>query len=299
MQIGVALPQMAPDYGAGTTVAWARRIDEGPFSSVSAGERVTFSNPEMVASLAAAAVVTSRVRVMTNVWVLPAHPMAMVAQQVGTLDQLAPGRLSLGVGVGGREHDYLSLGSPMAGRHARLDEQVAELRRLLEGEPPFPGADPVGPALSGPVPEFLAGAMGPKAIARAAAWADGVTGFSVTGSGRDFARTNRLADEAWAAAERPVPRKVTGCFFALGVDDPGPTLRAFVRRYLGFLGDELASAVADQVTVATPDELRRALDEAAEAGCDELILVPGTADLRCLDAAEEIVGAWQAHLSIS
>lgn len=289
MQIGVALPQMAPDYGVGTTVAWARRIDEGPFSSVSAGERVTFSNPEMVSSLAAAAAVTTRVRIMTNVWVLPVHRMPMVAQQVGTLDQLAPGRLSLGVGVGGREHDYLSLGSTMERRHARLDDQVAELRRLLAGEPPFEGADPVGPALTGAVPEILVGAMGPKAIARAAAWADGVTGFSITGSGRDFARTNKLADEAWAAAGRPTPRKVTGCFFALGVEEPGPTLQAFVRRYLGFLGDELASAVADSVTAATPDELRRILDEAVAAGCDELILVPGTADLRCLDAAEELV----------
>ncbi len=291
MEIGVALPQMAADYGVGTTVAWARRIDEGPFASVSAGERVTFSNPEMVASLAAAAAVTSRVRIMSNVWVLPAHQMAMVAQQIGTLDQLAPGRLSLGVGVGGREHDYLALGSTMERRHARLDEQVAELRRLLGGEPPFEGADPVGPALTGPIPEILAGAMGPKAVARAAAWADGVTGFSVTGSGRDFARTNKLANEAWAEAGRPTPRKVTGCFYALGVDDPGPTLQAFVRRYLGFLGDELASAVADQVTASTPDELRRILDEAAAAGCDELILVPGTADLRCLDAAQELVAA--------
>ena len=103
MEIGVALPQMARDYGPGTTVEWSRAIDEGPFSSVSAGERVTFSNPEMVASLAAAAAVTSRVRIMANVWVLPAHPIAMVAQQVGTLDQLAPGRISLGVGVGGRD----------------------------------------------------------------------------------------------------------------------------------------------------------------------------------------------------
>lgn len=289
MQIGVALPQMAPDYGVGTTIAWARRIDEGPFSSVSAGERVTFSNPEMVASLAAAAAVTTRVRIMTNVWVLPVHQMPMVAQQVGTLDQLAPGRLVLGVGVGGREHDYLSLGSTMERRHARLDGQVAELRRLLAGEPPFEGADPVGPTLTGGMPEILAGAMGPKAISRAAAWADGVTGFSITGSGRDFARTNELADQAWEGAGRPAPRKVTGCFYALGVADPGPTLQAFVRRYLGFLGDGLASAVADSVTAATPDELRRILEEAAAAGCDELILVPGAADLRCLDAAEELV----------
>lgn len=290
MEVGVALPQMAVDYAAGTTVAWARGIDAGPFSSVSAGERVTFTNPEMVTALAAAAAVTSRVRVMTNVWVLPQHPAAMVAQQVGTLDQLAPGRLTLGVGVGGREHDYVALGSPFRDRHRRLDEQVGELRRLLDGEPPFPGADPVGPAVSA-MPEILAGALGPKAVRRAAAWADGVTGFSVAGKAHDFASANRLADDAWAEAGRPAPRKVNGCFVALGVPDALATLRAFVERYLGFLGADLARAVAAEVGAATPDDVRRVLDTAEEAGCDELVLVPGTADPRCLDALAELVGS--------
>ena len=289
MEIGVALPQMARDYGPGTTVEWSRAIDDGPFSSVSAGERVTFSNPEMVASLAAAAAVTSRVRIMANVWVLPAHPMAMVAQQVGTLDQLAPGRVCLGVGVGGRHHDYQALGSTTRARHARLDAQVAELRRLLEGEPPFAGADPVGPALSGSLPVVLAASMGPKSMTRAAQWADGITGFTVTGRRRDMESTNQMADDAWSAADRPAPRKVTGCFVALGVDAPDATLRDYVRRYLGFAGHELASAIADEVTVSTPEAVSRLLDDAETAGCDELILVPATADRRCLEAMETLV----------
>jgi alkanesulfonate monooxygenase SsuD/methylene tetrahydromethanopterin reductase-like flavin-dependent oxidoreductase (luciferase family) len=290
MEIGVALPQMARDYGPGTTAEWSRAIDEGPFSSVSAGERVTFSNPEMVASLAAAAAVTNRVRIMANVWVLPAHPIAMVAQQVGTLDQLAPGRISLGVGVGGRDDDYRALGAPLKARHARLDDQVAELRRLLAGESPFTGADPVGPALSGATPEILAAAMGPKSMARAARWADGISGFTVTGRRHDMESTNRMADEAWAAAQRSGPRKVTGCFVALGVEDPAATLRDYVRRYLAFAGDEIASAMADQVTASSPDAVARLLDDAEDAGCDELILVPATADRRCLDEIETLVG---------
>ena len=204
MEIGVALPQMAPGYGPGTTVAWARGVDEGPFSSISAGERVTFSNPEMVASLAAAAAVTARVRVFANLWVLPAQSTAMVAQQVNTLDQLSGGRLSVAVGVGAREEDYRALGSPFTGRHGRLDEQVTELRRLLAGEPPYAGAEPVGPPPTRPEgPELLAGAMGPKAMRRAAAWADGVSAFSLSGDQAEIARTNALAATCWAEAGRP------------------------------------------------------------------------------------------------
>lgn len=290
MDIGVALPQMAPDYGPSTTVTWARGIEAGPFFSVSAGERVTFTNPEMVVSLAAAAAVTSRVRVMANVWVLPQHPPAMVAQQVGTLDQLSGGRLTVAVGIGGRDEDYRALGSPFERRHQRLDDAVTELRRLLDGGPAYDGGDPVGPlpVQPGGVP-ILAGALGPKAMARAAQWADGVSGFSVTGARRDLVGLNRLADDAWAAAGRGTPRKVNGFFFCLGVDDGLARLRAFTERYLGFMGPELAAAFAAEVRLADADVVRRALDDAQEAGCDEIVLVPATADPACLDAAAELV----------
>jgi alkanesulfonate monooxygenase SsuD/methylene tetrahydromethanopterin reductase-like flavin-dependent oxidoreductase (luciferase family) len=292
MEIGVALPQMAVGYDARTTVSWAERADDGPFSSISAGERVTFSNPEMVASLAAAAAVTSRLRIFANLWVLPPQSMAMVAQQVNTLDQLAAGRLSVAVGVGAREDDYRALGSSFEGRHARLDRQVDELKRLLAGEPPFPGAEPVGPPPTREGgPEILSGAMGPKSMRRAAGWADGISGFSLSGDSREIRRTNDLADTCWAEADRPAPRKVNGTFFALGVEEPLATLRDFAARYLGFLGADLATGLAAGLHAATPDALRDILDGAEAAGCDEFILVPATTDLRALEGAAELVAS--------
>ncbi|MFE3187429.1 LLM class flavin-dependent oxidoreductase [Nocardia sp. NPDC059240] len=293
MEIGVALPQMAFGYGAGTTVEWARAIDAGPFSSVSAGERVTFGNPEMVATLAACAAVTERVRVLANLFVLPQHPVAMVAQQIGTLDQLANGRLEVAVGVGGREHDYRALGADFSRRHQQLDDKVAELKALLAGEPPFEGADPVGPACVRPGgPSILAGVMGPKAMRRAARWADGITGFSVAGDAGEIAKTNDRADRCWAEAGRgSAPRKVGGCFTALGVPDASEALRAFTARYLGFLGPELADMVAASTRASSPEALADILDGAAQAGCDEFILVPAVTDLKFLEVAAEVVAA--------
>lgn len=293
MEIGVALPQMAPDYGPSTTVDWARAIDAGPFSSVSAGERVTFSNPELVASLGACAAVTARVRIFANLWVLPQHAVAMVAQQIGTLDQLSGGRLDVAVGVGGREHDYRALGSPFESRHRRLDEQVAQLRALLAGAPPFEGADPVGPACVQPGgPRILAGAMGPKAMRRAAAWADGISGFSIAGDPDEIARANRLSEECWDEADRSeAPRKVSGCFVAVGVPESAAVLHAFTARYLGFLGSSLAEAVAATAQVASADAVRKVLDGAEDAGCDEFVLVPATADPGCAEELAEIVTA--------
>ncbi len=284
---------MAVGYGAGTTVDWARGIDAGPFSSVSAGERVTFSNPEMVATLGACAAVTERVRILANLWVLPQHSMPMVAQQIGTLDQLSGGRLEVAVGVGARDDDYRALGREFSHRHERLDANVAELRRLLAGEPPFEGAEPVGPSPVQPGgPPILAGAMGPKAMRRAARWADGISGFSIAGDADEIGKVNSLADACWLEANRDAPpTKISGCFVAVGVEESPSTLHSFTARYLGFLGAGLAGAIATTAGTSTVHALKSVLDGAESAGCDEFIVVPATTDLRCLDTVATVVAS--------
>ena len=103
MEVGLALPTMARGYDRSTTVDWCRGIDAGPFSSVSCGERITYHNQEMLVTNAAAAALTERVRVFVNLVVGPLHRTAVLAKQLATLDVLAGGRLTVGLGVGGRE----------------------------------------------------------------------------------------------------------------------------------------------------------------------------------------------------
>jgi alkanesulfonate monooxygenase SsuD/methylene tetrahydromethanopterin reductase-like flavin-dependent oxidoreductase (luciferase family) len=293
MEVGISLPTMAVGYGPTTTADWAQAVDAGPYSSVSTGERISFDNPDWVVALAAAAAVTQRVRIIANVVVLPLHHPALIAKQAATLDVHANGRLTLGVGVGGRGHDFRSLDAPYERRHQRLDDQVAELRRLWAGEPPFDGADPIGPTPVQPGgPPLLAGALGPKAMARAARWADGVTGFSVGGVADEMAATFRLAEQAWSDAGRSdPPRKVSGCFYLLADDDDraGADLRAFTARYLAVFGQEFAEAMAADTRIHSPSALAALLDQAADAGADEIVLVPATTDLDCLHRTTEVV----------
>ncbi|MGW6356334.1 LLM class flavin-dependent oxidoreductase [Streptomyces sp. NPDC055092] len=62
------------------------------------------------------------------------HPMA-VARQVATLSQFAPGRLTLGAGVGGEDRREVSnAGVDPRTRGRRLDESLMLVRRLLTGE---------------------------------------------------------------------------------------------------------------------------------------------------------------------
>lgn len=292
MQIGVALPTMARGTTRATTIEWCRGIDEGPFSSISCGERITFHNSEMLVTNAAAAALTERVQVFVNLVVLPLHPIPVIAKQLATLDVLCDGRLTVGLGIGGREHDYLAAGASMQRRHQRLDDGVAELRRLWAGEAPFEGAAPVGPTCVQPGgPQLLAGAMGPKSLARASCWADGVSGFSLNANADEMGASVVAAHRAWTDRGRDTPpRVISGCFYALGGDHPQGALSGFTYDYLEIFGRRFARQMADEAPVWNVDRLLRALDDAEAAGVDEFILVPGTVELSCLDATILAVG---------
>ncbi len=285
MEIGIALPTMATGFTRSTFVEWCRGIDEGPYSSISAGERITFHNPELLVTNTAAAALTERVQVITNITVLPLHRPALLAKQLATLDVLAAGRLVVGVGVGGREQDYQALDVPFEGRHQRLDAGVAELKRLWAGEPVDKGGQPVGPAPHTPGgPPLWAAAMGPKSMARAAKWADGVTGFSIGADPGEIARGNQAALDAWEAEGRSErPRLVSGSFYLLGGPDADAELKQFARAYLAVFGDRAADALSQLVSLSSPARLLDSLAAAEAAGCDEFILVPGTVDPTCLE----------------
>ena len=287
----MALPTMARGWTRATALEWCRGIDEGPYSSISCGERTTFHNTEVLVTNAAGAALTERVRVFVNLIVLPLHPIPVIAKQLATMDVLCDGRLTVGVGVGGREHDYLAAGAPMERRHQRLDDGVAELRRIWSGEPPFEGATPVGPpCVQAGGPPLLAGAMGPKALARAARWADGISGFALGADGAEMAAAVHGARAAWEDAGRSAaPKVVSGCFFALGGEDPRAALSGFTYDYLEIFGRRFARGMADEAPVWNGDRLLRALDDARAAGVDEFILVPATVDPGCLHATTALL----------
>jgi alkanesulfonate monooxygenase SsuD/methylene tetrahydromethanopterin reductase-like flavin-dependent oxidoreductase (luciferase family) len=290
MDVGICLPYMERGYSRRTTLEWCRRVDAGPFSSLSCGERITSTAQDMRILLAATAALTSRVRILPSLYVLPMHPPVLVAKEIATLDVLSGGRVTVTVGVGGREHDYRALGASFEGRHDRLDAGVATLRRIWAGEPPFPGADPVGPAPVQPGgPPILAGAMGPRAIRRAAAWADGIYGWTRDASPAPVKQHFDLARSAWAAAGRSArPRLVTGFWFSLA-DDAEAKLKTYVYEYLRISGEAPARTIASAMKASSVDAIRRALDAIEAEDADECLLVPATLEILEVERAAELL----------
>lgn len=297
MDVGLALPQMTPDLDRDRLRAWCRAIDDGPFSSVSAGERIAFDNLDGFTLVTAAAALTDRVRVGFNVVVAPWHAPALLAKELASIDVLSGGRLDVAVGVGGREQDYRALGSSTGNRFARLDASVAELRRLWAGGTVVDDAG-VGPAPVQPGgPPILCSGTGPRSLARAARWADGLTHFTLGADPAEAARAFALADDAWRAADRTdEPRRVTGAFVVLG-PDAAPRLESFARRYLDVFGTEIAAALAAGMTLSTPEALAPFLDGLAATGCDEVVLVPGSSDPEQVRRIGDVVAARTAGAS--
>lgn len=291
MHIAMTLPTMVP-HDRADTLAWCREVDAGPWSSLAVPERITFPSHSLVVELAAAAALTERVRLWTTIVVLPAHDAVEVAKQMASVDRLSDGRLTLGVGVGGREHDYRAIGGDFSDRWARMDDQVATMRRIWAGEPPFPGADPVGPPpVQAGGPPVIAGSLGPKSIARAARWADGVDGaWTLDGDEATVRAAFDTIRAAWADAGRTeAPHLSTSIWYALG-DGAEDRLRTYAYEYLKVFGEDAGRYGADSVACFTPEALRRAVDNVAAAGADEIFLVPTTADVAELDRTRAALG---------
>jgi alkanesulfonate monooxygenase SsuD/methylene tetrahydromethanopterin reductase-like flavin-dependent oxidoreductase (luciferase family) len=297
VEVGLTLPSMIAGLDRAGVLEWCRRVDGGPFSTLAIGERIAYPNTELMVSLSVAAAVTERVRLMSTVIILPMHPAVEIAKQAATLDVLSDGRVVLGVGVGGRDEDYRALEATFDRRHQRLDEQVALMQRVWAGEPPFPDMAPVGPP---PVqvggPPLYSGALGPKAIARSARWAAGICGFVLDPLGEDHRATFGRIEDAWSAAGRTErPRHVTSFWYSTG-EGPGAGAQEHLRRYaegyLGVFGAEAASMMAELTTAWSGERVVDAMGRLAEAGCDEQLLVPTSADPEEVDGAAELVAAF-------
>ncbi|MDG2304443.1 MAG: LLM class F420-dependent oxidoreductase [Candidatus Binatia bacterium] len=86
-------------------------------------------------SLAFAAAATTRIRLLTNLTVVPYRNPLLLAKTVATLDRLSDGRLTLGVGTGYLEKEYEALGVEFAERNDLFDEAMEVLRLAWTGEP--------------------------------------------------------------------------------------------------------------------------------------------------------------------
>lgn len=288
----MTMPVMEPDLDATVLETWARFIDDGPFSSLCWGERIAFDNPDNLTLLGALTAWTTRVRLLTTVIVPQLHDPVMLAKGLATGDMLSGGRLTVGIGVGGRHEDYHAVGADPATQTMRgMAERVAVMKRIWAGEKLTDSVLPVGPPpVQAGGPPLFVGSIGPKTIRSAAAWADGLAGTTLD---LDVAKQNELFDvtrDAWAQAGKPKPHLITSFWFAFG---PAERARAQIhrhlRRYMNWIPAEYVDAMAPMTGWAgSEDELLDVLRKFEAIGTDEAQLIPTSADVDQLRRAADV-----------
>jgi alkanesulfonate monooxygenase SsuD/methylene tetrahydromethanopterin reductase-like flavin-dependent oxidoreductase (luciferase family) len=221
--------------------------------------------------------------VYVGLYLLPLRHPVPVARQLATIAQLAPGRLTLGVGIGGEDrHEIEVCGIDPKTRGRRMDECLRVLRGLADGKPvTFRGEFfSLRDALILPAPKpripLIVGGRSDAAVSRAARLGDGWLGIWV--SERRFAAVrDQIAREAAIAQRDP-----SGFAHALNVwCGFGPTREAargpLAARMQGFYRMPF-EPFERYSPYGTPEHIAEFLRPYIDAGCSAFNVIPCAAD---------------------
>jgi alkanesulfonate monooxygenase SsuD/methylene tetrahydromethanopterin reductase-like flavin-dependent oxidoreductase (luciferase family) len=268
-----------------TMVKWARLAEARGFSSLASIGRVAWPGYDELAAFAAAAAVTGRIELLTDVLLAPTYPTARLAKLTASVDRLSNGRLTVGLGVGARPDDYEAAEQDFTTRGKRFDEQLEALHQSWAGRSPQGATQPLGPTTVRERIPILFGGDPTRAARRAVRW-DG--GFTVGGAPPEMAagmiETFRAAYDKIGGMGNP--RVVCLTYFGLGETEE-ESIRQ-LRAYYAFIA-ERAEWIA-KAAVRSADDVRVRIDAFREIGADELIFSPSVPDTDQVDLLADAVG---------
>lgn len=257
-------------------------VAAGPVDHVGTIDHVSFHGGEGIDGLVTAtamATLLPELSVYVGVYLLPLRHPVVVARQLSTLAQIAPGRVVFGVGLGGEDrHEVEICGVDPRTRGRRMDASLQILQPLLRGETVSHAGEffsieaaRILPAPSPAIP-IVVGGRSDAALRRAGRFGDGWIG--VFNSARRFAEaTERVAEQAQAAGRGAVDWQHTmeiWCCFGDSRESArariAATLEGFYRLPFGPFERYCA--------YGTPEHVAQSLAPYVEAGCRILNLIP-------------------------
>ena len=286
MKVGIGLPGNVPGTKGDTILEWARRADDGPFSSLGTIDRLVYDNYDPLVVLSAAAGATSRVRLLTCVLLAPLHNPGILAKQAASLDAISAGRLTLGVGVGRRPDDYEAAPAEYSQRGRQMNRTLAMMRNIWKGEVVSEGLGTMGPAVVQPGgPEVLIGAGTPQAVRRVGRYADGFIAAAANAGTVD--ELYGMALESWESEGRTGKPRLAGvASYALG-PNAADKVGGYIRHYYSFLGE--AAETMARNAISTPEAVKDTIRDMEGVGMDEVVFLPSVADLDQMERLADII----------
>jgi alkanesulfonate monooxygenase SsuD/methylene tetrahydromethanopterin reductase-like flavin-dependent oxidoreductase (luciferase family) len=287
MDVGIGLPNAVPGTTGKQLTDWARAAEEAGFSTLGTIDRIVYPGYEPVVALSAAAAVTERIRLATDVMLGPLRQNpAFVAKQFLSLDALAGGgRAVLGIAIGAREDDYAISGLDMSTRGEWLNSALERIRAIWNGEGDIESK--TGPRPQGDRPTLLVGGYVDKSFERAAKFGDG---WTQGGAGPDQFKQDAVdLEEAWKKEGRDgKPYKMALAYFSLG-PDAQKNAEHDLKDYYAWLGEDVAQGIADSAA-KDADTVKQYLSAFEDAGCDELVLFPCSPDTEQVSLLADAAG---------
>lgn len=226
--------------GRDELTAFARRSEAVGFDSVQVGDHVQWHAPilEATALMATFAAVTERIKIASDIIILPLRDPVLMAKTIASLDVLSGGRVIFGIGVGGDyPPEYAAMRVPVSERGSRANESLAIVRGLWANERfSYEGRHfeirdvEIAPRpVQSPLPIWVGGTSGP-ALRRAARYGDGwIPAFS---SASKFARLSDDLRRLLAAEGRPAEGFTFGVYLFANVDKDAARAREAAVRYV-------------------------------------------------------------------
>lgn len=256
-------------------------------------DRVVYENVEPLTALTAAAAVTLRIKVGTCVLLAAVRQPVVLAKTLASIDFLSGGRLIAGIGLGGRQDDFIASGVPFEKRGARLSEVVRLLRRLLSGEQVTHSGRfyqlenvAIGPKpVQVPRPPIWLGGGAEGALRRAAELADGYI-CSTSSLPRFPAIWEKIQEYAVQKGRDPNQIEKAGLNFLVIDNDTKSAIAACERYFQHVYGNVPEGAEANMV-LGPPSACAERIRSIIEKGVHTLILGLIVPDLRQLDLLGE------------
>ena len=291
LRVGFQLPEAERIVPLAEYIAMARAAQAVGFDSIWMGDHLLYRDepgergpPEAFSVLAALAASTDRIALGPLVACLPFREPVVLAKTAATLDEISGGRLTLGVGAGWNQDEFDAAGIPFEDRVGRSLESYEIVRGLIAGERvTFSGTwHRTDDAVLLPRPArripLMVGSTGARVLAATLGSAD-VWNLWGPWHGNDpagFSAENaRVSEIASGLGRDPTSIERSVCVFTAIELAPG---------------EEPVDEDVEPLT-GSADQIARGLRAFADAGADEVILVPSPNTERAIRAFGDVLAA--------